>query len=149
MSSESVCQVARSWVDVGSFHTRLVVRFMIFKASVRNILNIPSYIYTLMQKAHTTFESTPKHTRFSPKRRVTYPLRRNFRRIPMQIWHCILWHFGTLDAPYTPAKLMPAKFSFKVKRSPPRYGFVVNSWIKEQKKNPTFTELGTFCTHIL
>jgi hypothetical protein len=31
MSSESVCQVARSWVDVGSFHTRLVVRFMIFK----------------------------------------------------------------------------------------------------------------------
>jgi hypothetical protein len=30
MSSESVCQVARSWVDVGSFHTRLVVRFVIF-----------------------------------------------------------------------------------------------------------------------
>jgi hypothetical protein len=30
MSSESVCQVARSWVDVGSFHTRLVVRFMNF-----------------------------------------------------------------------------------------------------------------------
>jgi hypothetical protein len=23
MSSESVCQVARSWVDVDSFHTRL------------------------------------------------------------------------------------------------------------------------------
>jgi len=23
MSSDSVCQVARSWVDVGSFHTRL------------------------------------------------------------------------------------------------------------------------------
>jgi len=23
MSSESVCQIARSWVDVGSFHTRL------------------------------------------------------------------------------------------------------------------------------
>jgi hypothetical protein len=23
MSNESVCQVARSWVDVGSFHTRL------------------------------------------------------------------------------------------------------------------------------
>jgi len=23
MSSESVCQVARSWVEVGSFHTRL------------------------------------------------------------------------------------------------------------------------------
>jgi hypothetical protein len=24
MSSESVCQVARSWMDVGSFHTRLL-----------------------------------------------------------------------------------------------------------------------------
>ena len=23
MSSDSVCQVARSWVDIGSFHTRL------------------------------------------------------------------------------------------------------------------------------
>jgi hypothetical protein len=41
MSSESVCQVARSWVDVGSFHTRLVVRVMIFTASFRNILNLP------------------------------------------------------------------------------------------------------------
>jgi uncharacterized RDD family membrane protein YckC len=39
MSSELVCQVARSWVDVGSFHTRLVVRFMVFTASVRNILD--------------------------------------------------------------------------------------------------------------
>jgi hypothetical protein len=38
MSSESVCQVVRSWVDVGSFQMRLVVRFMIFTASVRNIL---------------------------------------------------------------------------------------------------------------
>jgi hypothetical protein len=43
MSSESVCQVARSWVDVGRFHARLVVRFMNFTASVRNILDIPSY----------------------------------------------------------------------------------------------------------
>jgi hypothetical protein len=43
MSSESVCQVARSWVDVGSFHTRLVARFMIFTASVRNILDSLSY----------------------------------------------------------------------------------------------------------
>jgi hypothetical protein len=43
MSSESVCQVARSWVEVGSFHTRLVVRFMIFTASVRNILGIRSH----------------------------------------------------------------------------------------------------------
>jgi hypothetical protein len=30
MSSESVCKVARSWVDVDSFPTRLVVRFMNF-----------------------------------------------------------------------------------------------------------------------
>jgi hypothetical protein len=44
MSSESVCQVARSWVDVGSFHKRLVVRFMKFTASVRIILDIPSYM---------------------------------------------------------------------------------------------------------
>jgi hypothetical protein len=44
MSIESVCQVARSWVDVGSFHTRLVVRFMIFIASVRNVLDTASYV---------------------------------------------------------------------------------------------------------
>jgi hypothetical protein len=30
MSNESVCQVSRSWLEVGSFHTRFVVRFMIF-----------------------------------------------------------------------------------------------------------------------
>jgi hypothetical protein len=43
MSSESVCQVARSWVDVGSFHTRLMVSFMmILTVSVRNILDTPS-----------------------------------------------------------------------------------------------------------
>jgi hypothetical protein len=42
MPSESVCQVARSWVD--SFHTRLVVRFMIFTASVRNILDTTSHV---------------------------------------------------------------------------------------------------------
>jgi hypothetical protein len=43
MSSESVCQVARNWVDMGSFHTRLVVRFMIFTVSVQSILDTPSY----------------------------------------------------------------------------------------------------------
>jgi hypothetical protein len=43
MSSESVCHVARSWVDVGSFHTRLVMRFMNFTASFRNILDTLSY----------------------------------------------------------------------------------------------------------
>jgi hypothetical protein len=43
MSSESVCQVARSWVDVGSFRTRLfgVVYFAI--ALVREFLDTPSY----------------------------------------------------------------------------------------------------------
>jgi hypothetical protein len=44
MPSESVCQVARSWVEVGSFHTRLVIRFMIFTATVRNILDTPLYM---------------------------------------------------------------------------------------------------------
>jgi hypothetical protein len=44
MSSESVCQVARSWVDVGSFYKRLFLRFMILKASVRNILDMLSYV---------------------------------------------------------------------------------------------------------
>jgi hypothetical protein len=28
--SESVCQVSRNWVDVGSFHKRLFFIFMIF-----------------------------------------------------------------------------------------------------------------------
>jgi hypothetical protein len=44
MSCESVCQVARSWVDLGSFHTHLVVRFVISTASVQNILDTPSYL---------------------------------------------------------------------------------------------------------
>jgi hypothetical protein len=48
MSSESVCQVARSWVDVGSFHTHLAVRFMIFTASVRNVLDTPSQICLIL-----------------------------------------------------------------------------------------------------
>jgi hypothetical protein len=43
MSSKSECQVARSWVNVGSFHTRLfgVVYFAI--ASVRKFLGKSSY----------------------------------------------------------------------------------------------------------
>jgi hypothetical protein len=44
MSSESVCQVARSWVDMGSFHMRLVLTFMTFTASPWNILDTPSYV---------------------------------------------------------------------------------------------------------
>jgi hypothetical protein len=34
------------WVDIGSFHTHSLVGFMIFKASVRNILDTFSYIFT-------------------------------------------------------------------------------------------------------
>jgi hypothetical protein len=51
MSSGSVCQVARSWVDVGSFHARLVARCMNFTVSVRNILGTPSCL-TLTNKRH-------------------------------------------------------------------------------------------------
>jgi hypothetical protein len=49
MSSKSVCQAARSWVDVGSFHTRLfrVVYFAI--ASVREFLDTPWYMYIYKQ----------------------------------------------------------------------------------------------------
>jgi hypothetical protein len=43
MYSESMCQVARSWVDVSNFHKRLFIMFMNFTAPVRNILNIPSH----------------------------------------------------------------------------------------------------------
>jgi hypothetical protein len=42
MSGEAVCQVARSWVDVDSFHTRLLVSFMNFTGSVQNIFDTTS-----------------------------------------------------------------------------------------------------------
>jgi hypothetical protein len=44
MCSESVCQVALSWVDVGSFHRRLVVTFSTFTALVLNIVDTPLYL---------------------------------------------------------------------------------------------------------
>jgi hypothetical protein len=44
MSSVSGCQVACSWADVGCFHMRLFIMFMIFTVPVQNILGIPSYI---------------------------------------------------------------------------------------------------------
>jgi hypothetical protein len=53
MSSESVCQDARSWVDVGSFHTFLVVRVMIFTASVLNVLDTPSYAFVVVALGQT------------------------------------------------------------------------------------------------
>jgi hypothetical protein len=48
MSSESVCQVARSWADVSSFHTGLVVSFMNFTAAVPNILDHPGKKYGIL-----------------------------------------------------------------------------------------------------
>jgi hypothetical protein len=56
MSSESVCQVARSWVEVGSFPTLLVAMFMNFTASVRNILDTPSQ-YNIMGPSHLQYSS--------------------------------------------------------------------------------------------
>jgi hypothetical protein len=55
MSRESVYHVARSWVDVDSFHTRLFIVFMICTASVRNILDILSY--TLYINTYSAFFS--------------------------------------------------------------------------------------------
>jgi hypothetical protein len=49
MSSESVCQVAHIWVDVGSFHARLMVRFTSFTALIQNILDTPSYAHVYVQ----------------------------------------------------------------------------------------------------
>jgi hypothetical protein len=43
MPSESVCQAARSWVDVGSFHTRFFGVMYFAIASVREFLDTPSY----------------------------------------------------------------------------------------------------------
>jgi hypothetical protein len=43
MSSESVCQAARSWQDVCSFHTRLFGVWYFAIASVREFLDTPSY----------------------------------------------------------------------------------------------------------
>jgi hypothetical protein len=48
MSSESVRRVASSWVEVSSFHTRFVVRFMNFTALVRNILDKPSHCFSII-----------------------------------------------------------------------------------------------------
>jgi hypothetical protein len=51
MPSESVCQDARSWEEVGSFHIRLVVWFMIFMASVRNVLDTPFYTNSVSEQS--------------------------------------------------------------------------------------------------
>jgi hypothetical protein len=64
MYSESVCQVARSWVEVGSFHTRLVVGFMISAASVRNILNSHMYRVYLYKEEGSVLCSWWVHLKF-------------------------------------------------------------------------------------
>jgi hypothetical protein len=56
-----------SRVDVGSFHTRLVVRFMIFIASVQNILVAPLHICDvdipslMCIESENAFLKKPKH----------------------------------------------------------------------------------------
>jgi hypothetical protein len=56
MSSESVCQVARSWVDVGSFQARLFGVVYCAVASVREFLDTPSYQIMLLDKWIGLFE---------------------------------------------------------------------------------------------
>jgi hypothetical protein len=48
MSSESVCQVARSWVEVGSFQTRLVVKFIIYDFMIFYSVSLEYYGYTVV-----------------------------------------------------------------------------------------------------
>jgi hypothetical protein len=55
MYSKSVCQVTRNWVDVGSSLTRLLMRFMNFTASVRNVLYSPSYLLIFYKIGLTDF----------------------------------------------------------------------------------------------
>jgi hypothetical protein len=62
MYTKSVNQVARSWVDVGSFHTRLVVRFMIGTASVRNIW-IHTRVHIFLFRAKAPSGPSPPHAR--------------------------------------------------------------------------------------
>jgi hypothetical protein len=47
MSRKSVCQVGRSWVDVGSWHTRLFGVLYFAIALVRAFLDVPLYNTTL------------------------------------------------------------------------------------------------------
>jgi hypothetical protein len=44
MPTESVCHVARSWVDVGSFQLRLFGAVYFDIASVREFLDTPLYV---------------------------------------------------------------------------------------------------------
>jgi hypothetical protein len=50
-----VCQVARIWMNVSGFHKRLPIIFIIFRASVRNILDIPLYVMMYMYEERPHF----------------------------------------------------------------------------------------------
>jgi hypothetical protein len=74
-SSESVCQFARSWVDVVSFHTHLVVSFMTFRVSpeyfryplVKENLIPTNYATQTMKKRHYwQVDSHLRHSRHFP-----------------------------------------------------------------------------------
>jgi hypothetical protein len=101
MSSESACWVARSWVDVGSCHTRLVVRFMIFAASVRNILDTPWHSYSGTVAGNHSIENQTHFTLgnvfFPPENRAIYEIiwknivargrpQGTVRRMPVSRW---------------------------------------------------------------
>jgi hypothetical protein len=61
MSIESVCQVARSWVGVGSFHTPLFGDVYFSIASVREYLDTPSYVPSRAPRtASTEYMITPR-----------------------------------------------------------------------------------------
>jgi hypothetical protein len=70
MSSNSVCQVLRSWVDVGSFHTRLVMRFMNITASVWNILDGTSYVRRGYNTQRSQWQGVKNSLRRSEGRRL-------------------------------------------------------------------------------
>jgi hypothetical protein len=57
MSIESVHQVESIWVNVGSFHTRLMIRFVIFTSLIRNIVDTPSYRNVLIFKLYDEFSN--------------------------------------------------------------------------------------------
>jgi hypothetical protein len=86
MSSEPVCQVARCWVEVGSFHTLLVVRFMNFIASVWNVLDTPSYGFTPTAALSSAIGIISKHEVFV--RLFSTVVNPSSRYVPRNSWDC-------------------------------------------------------------
>jgi hypothetical protein len=87
MSSEFVCQIARSWVNVNSFHARLFIIFMC-KASVSNVFDYPR-IYdscTLVPERamltyNYTFSLSQNHMDVSGQHHVPYAVRRQSKNV--------------------------------------------------------------------